>query len=42
MIATSRKAILSAPVARRFELTRLEKQSIALAYQALIPVEDGS
>ncbi len=38
MIATSRKSILSSPVSRRFEFTRLEKQSIALAYQALIPV----
>ncbi len=38
MIATSRKSILSPPVTRRFEFTRLEKQSIALAYQALIPV----
>ena len=38
MIATSRKSTLSPPVTRRFEFTRLEKQSIALAYQALIPV----
>ena len=38
MIATSRKSILSPPVTRRFEFTRLEKQSIALAYQVLIPV----
>jgi hypothetical protein len=38
MIATSRKSILNPPVTRRFEFTRLEKQSIALAYQALIPV----
>ena len=37
MIATSRKSILNPPVTRRFEFTRLEKQSIALAYQALIP-----
>ena len=38
MIATSRKSIFSPPVTRRFEFTRLEKQSIALAYQVLIPV----
>ena len=38
MIATSRKSILKPPVTRRFEFTRLEKHSIALAYQALIPV----
>ncbi len=38
MIATSRKSILSRPVTRRFEFTRLEKQSITLAYQILIPV----
>ncbi len=38
MIAISRKSILNPPVTRRFEFTRLEKQSIALAYQALIPV----
>jgi hypothetical protein len=38
MIATSRKSILSPPVTRRFEFTRLEKQSITLAYQVLIPV----
>ena len=38
MIATSRRSILNPPVTRRFEFTRLEKQSIALAYQALIPV----
>jgi hypothetical protein len=38
MIATSRKSTLSPPVTRRFEFTRLEKQSIALAYQVLIPV----
>ena len=38
MIATSRKYILNPPVTRRFEFTRLEKQSIALAYQVLIPV----
>jgi hypothetical protein len=38
MIATSRKSTLSPPVTRRFEFTRLQNQSIALAYQALIPV----
>jgi hypothetical protein len=38
MIATSRKSILNPLVTHRFEFTRLEKQSIALAYQALIPV----
>jgi hypothetical protein len=38
MIATSRKSTLSPPVSRRFEFTRLQNQSIALAYQALIPV----
>jgi hypothetical protein len=38
MIATSRKYTLSPPVTRRFEFTRLQNQSIALAYQALIPV----
>ncbi len=38
MIATSRKSILNPPVTRRFEFTRLQQQSIALAYQALIPV----
>ena len=38
MIASSRKSILSPPVTRRFEFTRLQNQSIALAYQALIPV----
>ena len=38
MIATSRKSTLSPPVSRRFEFTRLQNQSIVLAYQALIPV----
>ena len=38
MIATSRKSTLSPPVTRRFEFTRLQNQSIALAYQALVPV----
>ena len=38
MIATSRKSILNPPVTRRFEFTRLQNQSVALAYQALIPV----
>ena len=38
MIATSSKSTLSPPVTRRFEFTRLQNQSIALAYQTLIPV----
>ena len=38
MIATSRKSTLSPLVTRHFEFTRLQNQSIALAYQALIPV----
>jgi hypothetical protein len=38
MIATSRRSTLSPPVTRHFEFTRLQNQSIALAYQALIPV----
>ena len=38
MIATSRKSIINPLVTHRFEFTRLEKQSIALAYQVLIPV----
>ena len=41
MIATSRKSTLSPPVTRRFEFTRLQSQSIELAYQALIPVVSG-
>ncbi len=38
MITSSRKSTLSPPVTRHFEFTRLQDQSIALAYQALIPV----
>ena len=38
MIAKSRKSTLSPLVTRHFEFTRLQNQSIALAYQALIPV----
>ena len=38
MITSSRRSTLSPPVTRHFEFTRLQNQSIALAYQALIPV----
>ena len=38
MITSSRRSTLNPPVTRRFEFTRLQGQSIALAYQALIPV----
>ena len=38
MITYSRRSVLSPPVVRHFEFTRLQNQSIALAYQALIPV----
>jgi hypothetical protein len=38
MIASSRKSTLRPPVTRHFEFTRLQRQLIALAYQALIPV----
>jgi hypothetical protein len=38
MITYARRSLLSPPVIRRFEFTRLQNQSIALAYQALIPV----
>jgi hypothetical protein len=38
MIATSRKSAYSPIISRRFELSRLQDQLIALAYQALIPV----
>ena len=33
-----RRPALSPPVVRHFEFTRLQNQSIALAYHALIPV----
>jgi hypothetical protein len=38
MITSPRRSVLSPPVVRHFEFTRLQNQSIALAYQALIPV----
>ena len=38
MITSARRSALSPPVIRHFEFTRLQSQSIALAYQALIPV----
>jgi hypothetical protein len=38
MITLQRKSALSPPVIRHFEFTRFQNQSIALAYQALIPV----
>ena len=38
MMTFPRRSALSPPVIRHFEFTRLQNQSIALAYQALIPV----
>ena len=38
MITSLRRSALSPPIIRSFEFTRFQKQSIALAYQALIPV----
>ena len=38
MITFPRRSALSPPVIRHFEFTRLQNQSIVLAYQALIPV----
>ena len=38
MITSPRRSTLSPPVIRHFESTRLQNQSIALAYHALIPV----
>jgi hypothetical protein len=38
MITFQRRSALSPPVIRHFESTRFQDQSIALAYQALIPV----
>src|SRR3954467_14188846 len=38
MIVSKRRSTLSPPLPRHFEVTRLQNQSIALAYQALIPI----
>jgi hypothetical protein len=38
MIISARRSALSPPVIRHFEFSRLQSQSIELAYQALIPV----
>jgi hypothetical protein len=38
MITSPRRSVLSPPITRHFEFTRFQNQSIALAYQALIPV----
>jgi hypothetical protein len=38
MITSPRRSVFSPPVIRHFEFTRLQNQSIALAYHALIPV----
>jgi hypothetical protein len=38
MITCPWRTTLSPPVTRRFEFTRLQDQSIAQAYQVLIPV----
>jgi hypothetical protein len=38
MITSPRRSILTLPVTRHFEFTRLQDQLIALAYQSLIPV----
>ena len=38
MSTSSQRFALNSPVTRHFEFTRLQNQSIALAYQALIPV----
>jgi hypothetical protein len=38
MITSPRRSILTPPVTRHFEFTRLQDQLIALAYQSLIPV----
>jgi hypothetical protein len=37
MITSPRRSALSPPVIRQFEFTRFQDQSIAVAYQALIP-----
>ena len=38
MITYPRRSVLTPPITRHFEFTRSQNQSIALAYQALIPV----
>jgi hypothetical protein len=38
MMTSPRRSVPSPPIIRSFEFTRFQKQSIALAYQALIPV----
>jgi hypothetical protein len=38
MITSPRRSALCPPVIRHFVFTRLQEQSIAAAYQALIPV----
>ena len=38
MITQQRKTALSPPIARDFAFTRFQDQSLALAYQALIPI----
>ena len=38
MITSSRRRTLSLAVTRHFEFSRLQEQSIACAYEALIPV----
>ena len=38
MITSPRRRALSTPVHRPFEFTRLQSQSIACAYEALIPL----
>jgi hypothetical protein len=41
MIASPRRRSLSPCVTRHFEFTRLQDQSIAIAYHTLIPVVSG-
>ena len=38
MITSPRRSVLSPIVTRQFEFTRFQDQSIAVAYQALVPV----
>jgi hypothetical protein len=38
MITSSRRRVLSTAVTRHFEVSRLQEQSIACAYESLIPV----
>ena len=38
MMTSPRRSVLSPPVIRQFEFTRLQNQAIALAYQVLIPI----